>query len=123
MSIRDHTPGPWTTFRMTVDDDLPTPEQIGEYVKNSVIKSAERSGTTDFLFVSCVKEDGESDVCHVGNGPTSPANAQLIAASPDLWELAISFCAAETPGEFDRVQREAHALVNRLGSETAEAPA
>jgi hypothetical protein len=23
-------------------------------------------------------------VCHVGNGPTSPTNAKLIAAAPDL---------------------------------------
>lgn len=78
--------GPWTACRMVHDergDDL-TPEELGEYVKNSVIKSAQASRSTAFLFVSCEKADGPADVCHVGNGPTSPANARLIAAAPNL---------------------------------------
>lgn len=81
-----HTPGPWTACRMVhqqTGEDM-TPEQVGEYVANSVIKSAAVSGSMAFLFVSCEKEDGPADVCHVGNGPTSPANAKLIAAAPDL---------------------------------------
>lgn len=81
-----HTPGPWTVYAMVHEDtnEPMTPEQIGEYVKNSVIKSAEQSGTRQFLFVSAQKPDGPADVCHVGNGPTSPANAKLIAAAPEL---------------------------------------
>jgi len=81
-----HTPGPWIAYHMTHAErgDNLTPEELGEYVCNSVKKSALASGTTDFLFVSAEKPDGPADVCHVGNGPTSPANAKLIAAAPDL---------------------------------------
>lgn len=81
-----HSPAPWTAYRMVHEEtgEPMTPEQIGEYVCNSVKKSAVESGTTDFLIVKVEKEDGNADVCHVGNGPTSPANARLIAAAPDL---------------------------------------
>lgn len=104
--MMSHTPGPWTAYAMVHEDtnEPMTPEQIGEYVKNSVIKSAEQSGTLQFLFVSAQKPDGPADVCHVGNGPTSPANAKLIAAAPDLLEalkavrafaVAFSSCSVE----------------------------
>lgn len=81
-----HTPGPWTAYRMVHEatNEPMSPEQVGEYVRNSVVKSAGESGSLDFLFVSVEKPDGPADVCHVGNGPTSPANACLIAAAPDL---------------------------------------
>lgn len=83
-----YTSGPWTAYAMVHEEtnEPMTPEQIGEYVKNTVIKSAKTSGTLQFLFVSAQKPDGPADVCHVGNGPTSPANAKLIAAAPDLLE-------------------------------------
>lgn len=83
-----HTPGPWTVYRMVheLTQQPMSPEQVGEYVCNSVKKSAAESGTLDFLFVSCEKPSGPADVCHVGNGPTSPANARLIAAAPELLE-------------------------------------
>jgi hypothetical protein len=81
-----HTPGPWNPHVMTHVDrgDLLTPEELGEYVKNSVIKSALESDTTEFVFVSADKQDGPADICHVGNGPTRAANARLIAAAPEL---------------------------------------
>ena len=78
--------GPWTACRMTHEDrgDDLTPAELGEYVQNSVVKSAGESGSNAFLFVSVEKTDGKSaDVCHVGNGPTSPANADFIAHAPD----------------------------------------
>lgn len=80
-----HSPGAWTVYSMASLDragDGLTPEEIGEYVTNSVKKSAEESGSLAFLFVSVETPDGPRDVCHVGNGPTSPANACLIAAAP-----------------------------------------
>jgi hypothetical protein len=82
-----HTPGPWKPYVMTHADrgDLLTPEELGEYVKNSVIKSAQESGSAEFVFISADKPDGPADVCHVGNGPTRKANAYLIAAAPDLY--------------------------------------
>lgn len=85
-----HTPGDWGAFTMTNAEtgaDM-TPADIGEYVTNAVRKSEEESGSTDYLFVSVDKDDGPSDVCHVGNGPDGPRNAQLIAAAPSLLALA-----------------------------------
>ena len=78
--------GKWTACRMTHAErggDL-TPEELGEYVMNSVRKSAEASGSSTFLFISVEKADGQpADVCHVGNGPTSPQNADFIQHAPD----------------------------------------
>ncbi len=108
----EHTPEPWQAVRLVhAETGLPmTPDEIGEYVKNSVIKSLEQSGTTDFMAVMCEKGDGSYDVCHVGNGPTSPANAALIAQAPtllrqrdELLELLRPFadmwCGEAKPGE------------------------
>ena len=84
--------GKWTACRMVHHergDDL-TPEELGEYVKNSVVKSAEASGSSAFLFVSVEKPDGDADVCHVGNGPTSPQNADLIQHAPDDLRFLLS---------------------------------
>ena len=56
-----------------------TPDELGEYVKNTVLKSIEDGGSADqFLFVSFDGE-GNSDICHVGNGPNRAANAAFIA--------------------------------------------
>jgi hypothetical protein len=66
-------------FRMVLPGGNPfDAEDAGEYTKNSVFKSAAQSGSTDFLAVSCEKSDGSADICLVGNGPTSPANARFI---------------------------------------------
>jgi len=83
--MSEHTPGPWVVFRMVHDETQEplTPEQVGEYVVNSIKKSAEESGTNDFLFVATVDKDGP-DICHVGNGPRGPINAALIAKAPDM---------------------------------------
>jgi len=80
------TTGPWDAPRMVHEDtnEPMTPEQIGEYVKNTVIKSFNESGTYDFMIVQGYKEDGRCDICHVGNGPTSKKNAPLISVAPDL---------------------------------------
>jgi hypothetical protein len=65
-------------FRMVLPGGNPfDAEDAGEYTKNSVFKSAAQSGSTDFLAVSCEKSDGSADICLVGNGPTSPANARF----------------------------------------------
>jgi hypothetical protein len=79
--IATATPGEWQACRMVMEgEDRPlTAEEIGEYVMNSVRKSATESGTEDFLFIYVEKPNGPADVCHVGNGPTSPENADFIA--------------------------------------------
>jgi hypothetical protein len=85
--IATATPGEWQACRMVMEgEDRPlTAEEIGEYVMNSVRKSATESGTEDFLFIYVEKPNGPADVCHVGNGPTSPENADFIAhARADL---------------------------------------
>lgn len=76
------TKGPWLALNMTTDGGRQmTPEEIGEYVANSV-----RIGVLDmFLFVSAKHDDGSAaDVCLVGNGTKGPYNANLIAAAPDM---------------------------------------
>lgn len=88
------TPAPWTAYRQVHaerGDDM-TPEECGEYVRNSVVNSARESGSSEFLAILAQKIDGPADVCLVGNGPTSPANAKLIEAlrnaAPDLLRIA-----------------------------------
>lgn len=81
------TPGPWTACRMVHADtgEPMTPEDIGEYVRGCV----EMGPRDDFLFLSGEKDDGPADVAHVGNGPTSPENAQFLAhAREDVPRLA-----------------------------------
>lgn len=76
--------GEWTAYRMTTADGFEAdlrPHEIGEYVKNSVTKSWTESGSRQFLAVVVQKADGPADVCLVGNGPTSPANAKFIEAA------------------------------------------
>lgn len=77
------TPGPWSGHNMVHADrgDQMTPEEVGEYVANSV-----RMGESSrFLFVSGKHEDGGCcDVCHTGNGPRGPANTRRIARVPDM---------------------------------------
>lgn len=80
------TKGPWIACNMIhAEHGGPmTPEEIGEYVKNNVLKSIENGGSaTEFLFISTVGDD-VPDICHVGNGPRRAANAQLIASAPAL---------------------------------------
>lgn len=81
--LKAATPGPWVGHNMIHADEgrQMTPEEIGEYVCNSV-----KMGSLDrFLFVSGKHDDGEdADVCHTGNGPRGPANTALIALAPTL---------------------------------------
>jgi hypothetical protein len=75
--------GPWEHALMVKEGGEPwnSAEEIAEYVCNCI-----KSGKSlDFYFVSAEKEDGRADVCHVGNGPTSPENCHFIAkARTDL---------------------------------------
>lgn len=76
------TPGPWTGHNLIHDEGRPmTPEEIGEYVCNSV-----KIGEPDrFLFISAKHDDGrDADICHTGNGPRGAANTSFIAAAREL---------------------------------------
>lgn len=76
------TDGPWVGFNMTHAEGRPmTPEEIGEYVCNSV-----KIGKPDqFLFIGAKHDDGgDCDVAHFGNGPRSAANMALCIASRQL---------------------------------------
>ncbi len=80
-ALASASPAPWTAYRLIHEDrgDDMTPDEVGQYAKNSVVKSASESGSSQFLAILVQKSDGPADVCHVGNGPTSPANATAIA--------------------------------------------
>lgn len=102
MADTQFTTGPWQAFNMVRDErgDAMTPDEMGEYVANSIRKSAEDGGSLDrFLFVS--KSDGGPDICHIGNGPLGPSNAHLIAASPELYE-ALEDVLGLIPLEFEQ---------------------
>ena len=77
-----HTPGPWVATRLQFDRPEPTEKAraIG-YVTDCI-----EGGGDEFFAVLCEKPDGTADVCHTGNGPTSEANARLIAAAPEMLE-------------------------------------
>lgn len=84
--MNKHTQGNWTVFNMVHAErgDAMTPEEIGEYVKNNVLKSIEDGGSAErFLFIS-TGEENAPDIALIGNGPNGPANAALIAAAPEL---------------------------------------
>lgn len=68
----------WKPYRMTdanTGEPFTDPEDIAEYLRNTVLKSQSETGSLDFFFVSTEKGEGSSDVAHFGNGPTSWANA------------------------------------------------
>jgi hypothetical protein len=84
MSELKATPGPWGAFHLvdpTTDKPI-TRERVGEYVESCTYPN----DPFQFMFVTCTKPDGDYDVCHVGNGPDSVANAHLIAAAPEMYE-------------------------------------
>lgn len=74
------SPGKWAAFNMVHKErgDQMTPEEIGEYVTNSVRKSQSRGDADRFLFITAHPGDG-LDICLVGNGPLGPHNAHFIA--------------------------------------------
>lgn len=114
--------GPWTACRMVHEDrgDDLTPAELGEYVQNSVVKSAGASGSNAFLFVSVEKTDGKSaDVCHVGNGPTSPANADFIAHAPDDIAFLLASLSPVDPKP-PAALRDNHTWVKELFDERAK---
>jgi len=82
------TQGKWLGMNMVnIDGSSMTAENIGEYVKNSVKKTAEVQKVERFLFVT-IDGDNQPDICHVGNGPMGPHNAAFIAhASEDIPSL------------------------------------
>lgn len=111
----EHTKGEWKAFNMVhADHGGPmTPEEIGEYVKNSVIKSIENGGSAErFLFIS-TGEEGAPDIALVGNGPRGPANARLIIKAPELYALAERI-AALTPATRDYSPGIGDGMLNQL---------
>ena len=94
----NYTKGPWVSFVLVKDTGgKMSPEEIGDYVKNAVKSN---SPVEEFLFISCTKDDGDYDVCHIGNGPDRHKNAQLISASPDMY-YALTQIMADLPSNKD----------------------
>ena len=76
----------WNGYRMTVDGELPTDDELVEYLTNAILEgSRDHEGRVEFHFVHVEKDDGPADVCHTGNGPTSRANAEWIAEVHNAW--------------------------------------
>jgi hypothetical protein len=86
--MSDHTPGPWNFTIFTKPDGAPieTPLDVAEALAHSAIVS----GLGELWGVSIDVESGVLVICYTGNGPTSKANARLIAAAPDLLEACVA---------------------------------
>ena len=82
------SPGPWEAVQLTHNGELLRGDDLVEYIRNS-IKASPRE---EFLAVLCEKPDGPADVCHVGNGPTSPANARFIEKARELVPALVLEC-------------------------------
>lgn len=93
------TPGPWSGHNMVGAGGKPlTPDEIGEYVCNSVKMGKEGQ----FLFVGGKHEDGgDCDICHTGNGPRGAANTARIARVPDMEAALIAADAVVRKHESD----------------------
>jgi hypothetical protein len=108
-----HTQGPWTWGRL-VDVDTGEPLR-GDSVKRYISGCIDRGDPDDFFFlVLCEKPDGPADVCHTGNGPTSRANARLIAAAPDLLEAVRAQIAYDDRPEAEDVAGTKEAFDRRM---------
>ncbi len=115
------TQGKWLGMNMVnIDGSSMTAENIGEYVKNSVKKTAEVQKVERFLFVT-IDGDNQPDICHVGNGPMGPHNAAFIAhASEDIPSLLAEVKRLTAVIEHDRskvvdVLAEANAVLKNYG--------
>jgi hypothetical protein len=78
------TPGPWVPTYFTRPDgtEIETVEQVAE----TTAHSARQGDGTTLHGVTLTGDDDGVVVCYTGNGPTSEANARLIAAAPDLYD-------------------------------------
>jgi len=122
--MSEHTKTPWKNYRMiNKDGGNMSPSDIGHYIK----KIVEKSKITDFYFVVATKPDGEEyDVCHVGNGPDSEANArnivkcvnahdELVDALRGVLEFQGDYGANEI--DMANAHAKAYRVLNGMGSE------
>lgn len=109
--------GPWLTGIL---DGPFNPETCAKYVEACL----DRGALAEFWLVSCVKPDGVADVCHVGNGPTSPQNADFLAAArTDVPRLVATIREREAEIAELRRWKDTHSVGStlRTRAETAEA--
>lgn len=116
-ALKGATDGEWFGANMTHAEGRPmTPEEVGEYVCNSV-----KMGAPDkFLFVGV---EG-ADIAHFGNGPCGNANATLTMLSKSMAAevlrlraaLALSALPVQTH-DADTVERVAKAIWPEIGGD------
>ena len=83
-----HTPAPWTIA--VIDKKLNLKDYLGETVERTI----KHGDSIPDFFVVLSPESKEGDnvfTALVGNGPTSEANARLIAACPELLKALKEF--------------------------------
>jgi hypothetical protein len=78
------TKGKWTAVRLVQDDGAP---MRGEAAKKYVCAVIDAGGERDYFAVCGVDDKGTLDICHTGNGPTSPMNANLISTAPEMHKI------------------------------------
>lgn len=117
MSEFKGTPGPWLAFNMVnADGSAMNPDEIAAYVKGCV----KNGDPSRFLFISR-GGDSDPDICHVGNGPDGPWNAQLIAAAPELLQ-ALQEVVAISDRKHEAWDRAHAAIAKALNTDTKGAP-
>jgi hypothetical protein len=110
--LKGGTQGEWYSANMVHAErgDQMTPDEIGEYVANNVRKSKADGGFDHFLFITTPGDDSP-DICHVGNGPSGPANARKIALVNPM--ARVCEAAAESSNALESI---IVGLVERLGA-------
>lgn len=82
-----HTPGPW---EFGVISDMTLEQQVRWYEESLSKGAVKEFGLIDVFGVYIPGTD--TPICHTGNGPTSVANARLIAAAPEMKAAILARC-------------------------------
>ena len=89
-------PGPWKVGIYRDDPSRPpTADEIKSWLCDTVDNTIDYGGSIEDYY-AVMSSDDPLDPIYValtGNGPTSAANAVMIAALPDLLEASKAFCA------------------------------
>ncbi len=89
-----HTPKPWKCAVVRGRENIPlTIEKMKAWLSATVDRTIQHGDSVEDLYVVLSSDDPQDPIytAITGNGPTSKANACLIAAGPDLLEACVEY--------------------------------